>query len=94
MHDVYFLRHDRGNHGSLHGQSHRLWKETFDHCLKNLDRVWQRCQDKDLVLNWEKCHLKDIVLGHLMSERGIKVEKAKIHGYQATTYPGECERNP
>ena len=69
-------------------------KKTFDHCLKNLDRVWQRCQDKDLVLNWEKCHLKDIVLGHLVSERGIKVEKAKIHGHQATTYPGECERNP
>ena len=30
--------------------------KTFDHCLENLDRVLQRCQEKDLVLNWEKCH--------------------------------------
>ena len=28
------------------------WK-TFDQCLANLDRVLQRCQEKDLVLNWE-----------------------------------------
>jgi hypothetical protein len=33
------------------------------------------------VLNWEKCHLtvrEGIILGHLVSERGIEVDKAKI----------------
>jgi hypothetical protein len=33
------------------------------------------------VLNWEKCHFMDregIVLGHLVSERGIVVDRAKI----------------
>ena len=33
------------------------------------------------VLNWEKCHFmvrEGIVLGHLVSERGIEVDKAKI----------------
>ena len=33
------------------------------------------------MLNWEKCHFmvrKGIVLGHLVSERGIEVDKAKI----------------
>ena len=38
-------------------------------------------QKKDLVLNWEKCHFmvrEGIVLGHLVSERGIEVDKAKI----------------
>jgi len=36
---------------------------------------------KGLVLNWEKCHFmvqEAIVLGHLVSERGIEVDKAKI----------------
>ena len=58
-----------------------IYGKTFDHCLKNLDRVLQRCQEKDLVLNWEKCHFmvrEGIVLGHLVSERGIEVDKAKI----------------
>jgi len=54
---------------------------TFDHCLENLDRALQRCQEKDLILNWEKCQFmvrEGIVLGHLVSERGIEVDKAKI----------------
>jgi hypothetical protein len=33
-----------------------VYGKTFDHCLENLDKVLQRCQEKDLVLNWEKCH--------------------------------------
>ena len=51
-----------------------VYGKTFDRCLENLDRVLQRCQEKDLVLNWEKCHFmvrEGIVLGHLVSERGI-----------------------
>ena len=55
--------------------------KTFDHCLENSDEVLQRCQEKDLVLNWEKCHFmvsEGIVLGHLVFERGIEVDKAKI----------------
>ena len=58
-----------------------VYGKTFDRCLENLDRVLQRCQEKDLVLNWEKCHFmvrEGIVLGHLVSERGIEVDKAKI----------------
>jgi hypothetical protein len=58
-----------------------VYGKTFDHCLKNLDRVLQRCQEKDLILNWKKCHFmvhKGIALGHLVSERRIEVDKAKI----------------
>ena len=58
-----------------------VYGKTFDHCLENLDKVLQRCQEKDLVLNWEKCHImvrEGIVIGHLVSERGIEVDKAKI----------------
>ena len=58
-----------------------VYGKSFDHCLENLDKVLQRCQEKDLVLNWKKCHFmvrEGIVLGHLVSERGIEVDKAKI----------------
>ena len=54
---------------------------TFDHCLENLVKVLQRCQEMDLILNWDKYHFmvrEGIVFGHLVSERGIEVDKAKI----------------
>ncbi|RVW20770.1 Retrovirus-related Pol polyprotein from transposon 17.6 [Vitis vinifera] len=43
--------------------------------------VLKRCIEKDLVLNWEKCHFmvhQGIVLGHIISEKGIEVDKAKV----------------
>jgi hypothetical protein len=58
-----------------------IYGKTFDDCLENLDKVLQRCEEKHLVLNWEKCNfmVRDgIVLGHLISKRGIEVDRAKI----------------
>jgi hypothetical protein len=58
-----------------------VYGKTFDDCLKNLDKVLQRCEEKYLVLNWEKCHFmvrEGIVLGHLISERGIEIDRTKI----------------
>ena len=52
-----------------------VYGKTFDHCLENLDRVLQRCEEKHLILNWEKCHLmvqEGIVLGYKVSEHGIR----------------------
>jgi hypothetical protein len=49
--------------------------------LGNLDKVLTRCAEVDLVLNWEKCHFmvkQGILLGHVISERGIEVDKAKV----------------
>ena len=45
----------------------------FDDYLSNLDRVLQRCEETNFVLNWEKCHFmvnEGIFLGHKISERG------------------------
>jgi hypothetical protein len=28
-----------------------IYRKTFDDCLKNLDKVLQRCEEKHLVLN-------------------------------------------
>jgi hypothetical protein len=58
-----------------------IYGKTFEDCLENLDKVLRRCQEADLVLNWKKCHFmvrEGIVLGHKISEKGIKVDKAKI----------------
>jgi len=54
---------------------------TFDHCLQNLSKVLQRCEDMNLVLNWKKCHFmvqEGVVLGYIVSNKGIKVDKAKV----------------
>jgi len=35
-----------------------------------LEKVLNRCEEKNLVLNWEKCHsmvTNSIVLGHIVS---------------------------
>ena len=53
----------------------------FEECLTNLEAILQRCIEKNLVLNLEKCHFmvnQGIVLGHIISSRGIEVDKAKI----------------
>jgi hypothetical protein len=58
-----------------------VYGKMFMDCLANLDKVLTRCAEVDLVLNWEKCHFKvkqGIVLGHVISERGIEVDKAKV----------------
>ena len=55
---------------------------SFEECLINLETVLHRCIEKNLVLNWEKCHFmvsQGIVLGHIISEKGIEVDKAKIY---------------
>ena len=58
-----------------------IYGTTYDHCLKNLSKVLQRCEDMNLVLNWEKCHFmvqEQVVLGYLVSNKGIEVDKAKV----------------
>ncbi|KAK1601531.1 hypothetical protein QYE76_018060, partial [Lolium multiflorum] len=56
-----------------------VYGNSFDNCLRNLDKVLQRCEETNLVLNWEKCHFmvnEGIVLGHKISERDFsKISK-------------------
>ncbi|RDX89388.1 Retrovirus-related Pol polyprotein, partial [Mucuna pruriens] len=58
-----------------------VYATSFDACLENLTPVLTRCINTNLVLNFEKCHFmvtEGIVLGHLISSRGIEVDKSKI----------------
>ena len=54
-----------------------VYGSSFEHFLKNLETVLQRCQDKNLALNWEKCHFmitEGIVLEHKISTGGLEVD--------------------
>ena len=54
---------------------------SFEECLINLETILHRRIEKNLVLNWEKCHFmvnQGIVLGHIISNKGIEVDKEKI----------------
>jgi len=58
-----------------------IFGDSFDDCLTNLEKILSRCEEKNFVLNWEKCHFmvtNGIVLGHIVSSKGIEVDKSKI----------------
>ena len=67
-----------------------VYGTSFNECLHNLDKVLQRFEDTNLVLNWEKCHFmvnESIVLGHKISGKGIEVDKAKIDAIEKLPCP-------
>ncbi|GJU69219.1 reverse transcriptase domain-containing protein [Tanacetum coccineum] len=67
-----------------------VFDSSFDHCLKNLEKMLKRYEETNLVLNWEKCHFmvkEGIILGHKVSGAGIKVDKAKIEEISKLPYP-------
>jgi hypothetical protein len=71
-----------------------VYGKTFMDWLANLDKVLMRCADVDLVLNWEKCHFMvkyGIVLGHVISERGIEVDKAKVKTVEQLPRPTDVK---
>ncbi|GKE03795.1 reverse transcriptase domain-containing protein [Tanacetum coccineum] len=35
-----------------------VFRDSFDSCLSNFEKMLKRCEDTNLVLNWEKCHFK------------------------------------
>nr|GFC51874.1 reverse transcriptase domain-containing protein [Tanacetum cinerariifolium] len=58
-----------------------VFGDNFSSCLTNLDKMLNRCEETNLVLNWEKCHFmcrEGIVLGHKISKFGIEVDRAKV----------------
>jgi hypothetical protein len=58
-----------------------IFGSLFEECLHDLSLVLVRFKEKNLVLNWEKCHYmvkQGIVFGHVVSHKGIEVDKAKV----------------
>nr|GEU34518.1 reverse transcriptase domain-containing protein [Tanacetum cinerariifolium] len=58
-----------------------VFGDSFSLCLSYLDKMLNRCEDTNLVLNWEKCHFmvkEGIVFDHKISKFGIEVDRAKV----------------
>jgi hypothetical protein len=71
-----------------------IYGKTFVDCLVNLDKVLTRCAEVDLVLNWEMFHFtvkKGIVFGHVIFERGIEVDKAKVETVEQLPPPTDVK---
>ena len=67
---------------------------SFEECLINLETVLHICIEKNLVLNWEKCNFmvnQGIMLGHIISNKGIEVDKAKKSDW-ALTWRSSCDK--
>ena len=63
---------------------------SFDACLEHLTQILDVCIKKRLVLSWEKSHFmirEGIVLGHLVSSKGLEVDKAKVEVIQELALP-------
>ncbi|GJZ06517.1 hypothetical protein Tco_0540310 [Tanacetum coccineum] len=67
-----------------------VFGSSFDHCLKNLEKMLKRCAETNLILNWEICHFmvkEGIILSHKVSGSGIKGDKEKIQAISKLPYP-------
>ncbi|KAF8093488.1 hypothetical protein N665_0383s0115 [Sinapis alba] len=73
-----------------------VYGNSFIVYLSNLCRVLKRYEEKHLVSNWEKCHLivrDKIELGQNISEKGVKVDKAKIKVMMSLQPPKSVKGN-
>ena len=67
-----------------------VFGDDFDSCLAHLTKILEVYVRKQLVLSWEKYHFmvqEGVVLGHLVSGKGLEVDKAKIEVIQNLPLP-------
>ena len=67
-----------------------VFGDDFDSCLAHLTKILEVCVRKRLVLSWEKSHFmvrEGVVLVHLVSGKGLEVDKAKIEVIQNLPLP-------
>jgi len=67
-----------------------VYGDSYELCLMHLEKVLERCEESNLVLDWEKCHFMvthGIVLGHIVSSKGIEVDKSKVEVIQKLPTP-------
>ena len=58
-----------------------VFGDDFDNCLAHLTKILQVCIRKSLVLSWDKSYFmvrEGAMLRHLVSSKGLEVDKAKI----------------
>ena len=58
-----------------------VFGNDFESFLAHLIKILKVCVKKQLVFSWEKSHFmvqEGVVLGHIISGKGLEVDKAKI----------------
>ena len=63
---------------------------SFDACLEHLTEILDVCVKKRIVLSWEKSYFmarEGIVLRHLISSKGLEVDKAKVEVIEDLALP-------
>ena len=67
-----------------------VFGNDFETCLAHLMKILEVCVRKRLVLSWEKSHFmvqEGVVLGHIVSGKGLEVDKAKAEVIQNLPLP-------
>ena len=67
-----------------------IFGNDFESCLAHLTKIVEVCVRKRLVLSWEKSHFivrEGVVLRHIVSGKGLEVDKAKIEVIQNLPLP-------
>ena len=67
-----------------------VFRNDFETCLAHLTKILEVCVRKRLVLSWEKSHFmvrEGVVLGHIVSGKGLELDKAKIEVIQNLPLP-------
>ena len=67
-----------------------VFGNDFETCLAHLTKILEVCVRKRLVLSWKKSHFmvrEGVVLGHIVSGKGLEVDKAKIEVIQNLPLP-------
>ena len=71
-----------------------IFGNDFESCLAYLSKILEVCVKKRLVLIWEKSHFmaqEGVVFGHIVSGKGLDVDKAKIEVIQNLPLPGTVQ---
>ena len=66
-----------------------VFGNDFKSCLVHVTKILEVCIRKRLVLSWEKSHFmvrEGVVLGHIVSGKGLEVDKAKIESSKTSLY--------
>ncbi|GKB24370.1 reverse transcriptase domain-containing protein [Tanacetum coccineum] len=61
-----------------------VFGDSFSSCLSHLDKMLQRCEDTNLVLNWEKCHFYG---NEVQSTLALRISKSGIEDFSKIARP-------
>ena len=71
-----------------------MYETSFDHCLHHWSKELQNYENINLLLNWKNCHFvaqEGAILGHIVSNKGTEVDKAKVEVIEKLLSPNSVK---